>query len=383
MQTSSDNREHEPNDLATSLKSLNLRISLGVHGILLPIIGLFATVVGVPGSAIWQSGEWTDKLSFALSAGCGWPILPFSIFAMVSMGRVILDETDAISKAWVRFGIFSGVFVCGWYLFALSSTVFDSPLSALGLLFFAAICLVVIHGWSLVETELATLISIIIAAAILAVMVVVIVIATAGIGWLLEIRLILSAPMAFIIYFGMSIRILMLHLPARRFTLSQLMAWVTWLVAFAAALQKTIALSFAKYSLLPLEPLSDDCYVATAASKGYPAIVGSQRIPATNNQPVIVNQQLATFKAAELTLRAISPTAHRWFRSIYNRLGPRAAAKLRGPLIATVAYLFLKPAEWLCRIVLQIFLGHSTYQLSKELYLSRAKVAGPTRKQAT
>ena len=27
-------------------------------------------------------------------------------------------EASAFSKAWVRFGIFSGVVVCGWYMFA-------------------------------------------------------------------------------------------------------------------------------------------------------------------------------------------------------------------------------------------------------------------------
>ena len=183
--------------------------------------------------------------------------------------------------------------------------------------------------------------------------------------------LILSTPLAFLVYLGVSIEILLRHAPARRFTLSQLMAWVTWLTAFAAALQKTIALSFAEYSQLPLNP-PGGCYVATAAAKGHPAVVGSQSLPSATDQPAIVNQQLATFKAAELTLQAISPTAHRWFRFFYDRLGPRAAAKLRGPLSATAAYLCLKPAEWMCQIGLRILLGRSTYQLGKKLYHARA-----------
>jgi len=383
MQTNSDNQEYEPSALATWLAylkqipfgdSLNVRIGLGVYGILLP-------TGGSPDPAEWQSGEWTDKLSFVLSGNCGWPVFPFLIFGMICMGMAICDETEAFTKTWVRLGIFSGVFVCGWYLFAFSSTVLSSPFSSLGLLLGAVIWLVVVHSvfWLLQagirnRTTAKHLVT------FAGVVILILMIATAATGggilavFFLPflILLILSTPLAFLVYLGMSIRILILHVPARRFTLSQLMVWVTWLTAFAAALQKTIALSFAEYSQLPLEP-PENCYVATAASKGFPTIVGSQKLPTATDKPAIVNQQLAIFKAAELTLRAISPKTHCWFRYFYNRLGPLAAARLRDPLRATIAYLCLKPAEWLCRFVLQILLGRQTFQLAKNLYRARAK----------
>ena len=395
MQASSDSEKNEPSDaLVTQVPlpkpstpfatSLNVQIGLGFYGILLPIVCHLFTALGAPSSAAWQSGKFEDKMSFVLSGECAWPTFLLLTFSMVSMGKVILDETDAISNAWVRLGIFSGVFVCGWYVYAFSLTEMHNSFSLFGLLLGAAIWLLVVHGgiWLIqflfnrydpifgwVAVSIGTMIIVLTGAN-----------GSGPFGAILLV-LILSTPLAFLVYFWMSIRILMLHEPARRFTLSQLMAWVTWFSAYALALQKTIALSFAKYAELPLEA-PENCYVATAASKGYPLIVGSQSLSTTTDQPMTVNQQLATFKAAELTLRAVSPQAHRMFRFVYNHLGPRAAAKLRGPVSATAAYLCLKPAEWLCRIVLRILLGHQTYKLSKELYRARAKqVAGLARVQ--
>ena len=396
MQTSDDIEDYEPSALGnwwasrkritpkriTFADSLNVRIGLVLYGILIPILCHFMTFNRAPNAARWQSDEWTDKLSFVLSVKSGWPVFPFLIFAMICLGMVIYYGTDAFLKTWVRLGIFSGVFVCGWYLFAFSTTVLKSPLASLGLLLGAVIWLVVVHGCIWLMIFLVKKYKW--APAIIIVGFVVIsfftAVATEGQGLIalffapFLLSLILSTPLAFLAYLGVSIDILVRHIPARRFTLAQLMVWVTWLTAFATALRKTISLSFAEYSRLPLEP-PEGCYVATAASKGYPAIVGSQSLPTETEQPAIINQQLAIFKATELTLRVISPAAHRWFRYFYNRLGPPAAKKLSGPLSATVAYLCLKPAEWLCRFVLRVLLGRSTFRLAKNLYLLRAKAS--------
>ena len=396
MQTGSDIEEFEPSESLTSPEtlaelsnfgdSINVRVGLAVYGILLPIVCHFMTLGGPPEPARWQSGEWEAKLSFVLSGECGWPVFPLLIFAMICMAIVIYNETIAFSKAWVRLGIFSGVIICGWYLFAFSSTVFKSPFVSFGLLLGAAMWLVTVHGviwmliFSLKSFDLAPIIL------ICGFIILLLAAFVGGNGAMIifvapfSILLLLSTPLAFLAYLGMSIRILNQHAAARRFTLSQLMMWVTWFAAFVSAIQTTIKLSYAKYAQLPLEA-PEDCYVATAASKGHPLIVGSQNLPTTTDQLMTVNQQLTIFKAAELALRAISPKAHLWFRFGYDRIGPLAAARLRSPLSATAAYLCLKPAEWLCRIVLRILLGRQTYKLAKQLYLARAEaVAGQVRK---
>ena len=359
-------------------KSLNARTGLAIYGIFVPIVCHFSTINHAPSPADWQSGQLTAKLSFVLSGECGWPIFPFLIFAMVCLAMVIRNETWAFAKPWVRFGIFSGVIVCGWYLLAFSVTAMGGIHTLIGLLIGAIAWLLVVHGsiWFL-----PTMIYLFDSNAILRGIVLVggtllltITVVSGGLllGLPLIFILLLSTPLAFLSYLGVSIRIFKLHNSTRRFTIAQLMAWVTWLVVFMSALRQTIELSFAKYAQLPLEP-SSECYVATAVANGYPRIVGSERLPTTTGQPMVVNAQLANFKAAELTLRAISPNGHRVFRFFYDRLGPCAAKMLRGRLLATAAYLCLKPAEWLCRITLRTLLGRKTLRLAQQMYHMRAK----------
>ncbi len=365
---------------ATFATSMNVRIGLVVYGILVPIVCHLITLRGAPETAEWQSGELSDKLSFVLSGECGWPVFPFLIFAMVCLGMVVRDETWAFAKPWVRYGVFSGTIVCSCYLLAFSFTVMDGVFAVTGLLIGATVWLFAVHGviWILVTFDAKLIVALLSGGCV----VLFLVSAIAGDASFLAIFvfpiviiLILSTPLAFLTYLGVSIRMLKLHTPARSFTLADLMIWVTWLATFSSALRSTIKLSFDKYSQLPLEP-PEHCYVATAASKGYPRIVGSHRLSAAG-QPIIVNSQLATFKSAELALRAVSPACHRTFRFFYDRLGPVAAGTLVGPTSATIAYLCLKPAEWLCWIVLRILLGRKTLRQSLRLYHSRAKQVEP------
>ena len=356
-------------------KSLNVRLGLAVYGILVPVVCLMMMPRDAPGNK-WQSGELPAKLAHVLTGECGWPILPFLFFSMVSLSMVIRNETWAFSKPWVRLGIFSGVIVCGYYLLAFSFTVMGGIHTLIGLLIGAIAWLLVVHGsiWFL-----PTMIYLFDSNAILRGIVIVggtlllTITCVSGVILLpLILILFLSTPLAFLSYLGVSIRIFKLHNPARRFTIAQLMVWVTWLVVFMSALRQTIELSFAKYAQLPLKP-QPECYVATAVANGYPHIVGSESLPTTTGQPMVVNAQLATFKAAELTLRAISPNGHRVFRFFYDRIGPRAAKMLCGPLLATAAYLCLKPAEWLCRIALRMLMGRKTFRLALQLYHLRAE----------
>ena len=328
MQTSYDDHECEPSALAnwlakqepaTFATSLNVRIGLGIYGIVLPIIFLGIAAFADLSAEKWQSGMWADKLTYALSSQCGWPVFPFLAFAMVCMGMVIRNETSAFSKAWVRFGIFSGTLVCGWYLFVFSVTAIGNPFSLFFLLIAAVVWFIFVHGFvSLLQSisKLHDLLPLITTISVIAILVLAIAVTGSPEGVLIVLFLpcvllfLLATPLAFVSYLGISIRILKLREPSRRFTLLQLMGWVTWFSAFASALRMTIKRSLVEYSQLPLVAPYQDCYVATAASKGHPSIVGSQSL-STTDQPMVVNQQLAIFKAAELTLRAVSPQAHR------------------------------------------------------------------------
>ena len=90
----------------------------------------------------------------------------------------------------------------------------------------------------------------------------------------------------------------------------------------------------------------------SAATQGHVRIVGPfleiERYGISRN----VNHQLLTFWTFEQARHARSPRTHAWFRAIYNRHGPRLAARIRSPWTADLAYLMLKPIELLIRVTL-------------------------------
>ena len=99
---------------------------------------------------------------------------------------------------------------------------------------------------------------------------------------------------------------------------------LSWLLIRPAAL--------AEYRKLPTAP-PDYCFVATAASR-------SRRSAAAGHR------QLATLRAYERRMRREHPTTHARLRRVYNRVGPRLAARLTTPRRATAAYLLLAPLAW-------------------------------------
>ena len=358
------------------LRSFPLAVSIVIwtYGVVVPIFCHLLTIKDPPQAPEWQSGELSDKLGFVLSGPCGWPMYPLLGFAIYCLSRVMINEGNA-SKRWIRFGVISGIPVTAWYLFAFGEGV----VGAFKLLFAATVGVAIVVGLYLGYRLLlqkyddknvngVVFVSLGLLLAISG-------IATHGAMFFAPfiISLVFSTPLAFLVYLGMSIRLLRAH-RFDRFSIAELLGGMTWLGALLGALRASIMLSIAEYSKLPLEP-PEGCYIATAAAKGYPAIVGSQQLPAVAGEPVFVNAQLTTFKTAELALRAVFPFAHRTLRFFYNRIGPRLAAVLGSPVAASLAYLTLKPAEWFCRFGLRMMLGRKTLAKASRLYFDRAKAA--------
>ncbi len=102
------------------------------------------------------------------------------------------------------------------------------------------------------------------------------------------------------------------------------------------------------YQKLPDVPPS--CFVVTAASRGHPWLVGSCWARGADGRLQRVNAQLVVFQAAEAVWQRRSPGTHAAFRRVYNVWGYRAAGLIRTRWLADIAYLLLKPLEWLARI---------------------------------
>jgi len=60
-----------------------------------------------------------------------------------------------------------------------------------------------------------------------------------------------------------------------------------------------------------------------------------------------VNQQLQRLKCVELALSAVEPHLHAIVRRAYDKVGRSLAARIKHPFLADLAYLGLKPCDWL------------------------------------
>jgi hypothetical protein len=120
------------------------------------------------------------------------------------------------------------------------------------------------------------------------------------------------------------------------------------------------------YARLPVEQ-PEDCYIATAAARGHQRFVGAWEIVCRDGSIRRVNLQLAYFKCAELAVKATAPQLHRTIRGVYDTMGPKLANRLAHPVAADLAYLGLKPLEWLTRLALACLVGNMS-SIARKMY---------------
>ena len=122
-----------------------------------------------------------------------------------------------------------------------------------------------------------------------------------------------------------------------------------WAAGYVFACQFAIVAALEAHAQLPKTKPPDDCDVATAAARGHAKVVGVERVLVVGRGRMAINAQLRHLKCGEIALQTMFPAAHRRCRWIYDRVGPKLASKMRHPVLSDVAYLSLKPLEWLVR----------------------------------
>lgn len=138
------------------------------------------------------------------------------------------------------------------------------------------------------------------------------------------------------------------------FTLLRGVGLTAWLAFYAGSWRYDILKMYELYAQLPKAP--PDCYIATAAAKGHPRLVGSTEIFYTNGAVLQVNKQLQILKCFELALLTVNPLLHKAFRNIYDVVGKLLAQQIQNPFLADLAYLSLKPFEWVAKLVLKVII---------------------------
>ncbi len=330
-------------------------------GVILPVI-CFA--MGCPEQPDWQSGNLGDFAKLLLSHKPSMPIYPFLLYNMTCMGMLIVRCDRSSEHLAVRFGIYTGVVLALQYWVILSLAIIGRQDVPRGL-FITGLGASILAGaaWALVAIVIAVFrkanwkfLCAFIALGVLTELLVIalsgesiaLMLAAAPFGWSL-----MCAPALTLGAYTFMTWSLIRHSPTRRlrFTLAQLMILLTWAAVYMAAWRTAVVLMWQEYAKLPTEP-TGDCYIATAAAAGHRRVVGGKMCRTRSGKRFPVNDQMRCFKATELALLALCPTAHRLCRRVYDRLGPRLASRLVHPLLADMAYLTLKPAEWACRGVL-------------------------------
>ena len=152
------------------------------------------------------------------------------------------------------------------------------------------------------------------------------------------------------------------------FTLPYGFGIAAWLTGYAVAWRYDILKMYELYAALPTQP-PPNCYIATAAAHGHHQFVGSRIVERKDGISLHVNSQLQTLKFAELALMVVSPFIHKILRRSYDVIGKLLARGIRNPFLADIAYVLLKPWEWLARFTLKLLIPEIDL-IAKSLYIS-------------
>ncbi len=110
------------------------------------------------------------------------------------------------------------------------------------------------------------------------------------------------------------------------------------------------------FSQIPFQtiPHGDCHYLCTVAARGHRWLARPERIGVRRGQPIIVNRQLAIANAFEDLLHERWPRLGAVARRTYDRLGYPVSQLIRGPWLADMILVLMKPAElcfYLCLLL--------------------------------
>lgn len=317
----------------------------------------------------WQSGKFSDQIALFLSPQASVFFLILLAYSVISYILFLWDEIRYGEKFIIRFGIYTGVILALQYSI-LSFMVFSTTtFSGLVLIVACALPFLIkgIYVWFTKNWStrlfwgIFTGVSVVslIASGVLMKNIL-------GPFFLLIFMLCASAPFWSFFIAGQAALWLFKYYESK-YTLLRGLGGVAWISAYIFAMRFNILKMYELYAALPPQP--PDCYIATAAAKGHPRVVGSRTIAQPNGIQMRVNSQLQRLKCVELAILAVFPKVHRLIRGVYDVLGKKLVTYIQNPILADVAYLFLVPVEWISFLILKIFVPE-IQDVAKKIYRS-------------
>ncbi len=320
--------------------------------IVIPSFSFFAVEALKPE---WQSGDLEAYIPLLMHPEAAVFFLFLIAYSILSYILLLFNAERFAGSFAVRLGIYTGVLLALQYSILLGLYLFKTP-SSFGILlvWFLPLYFPKFYRWALAKWVARYISLWIVAFVLIAYLVIASFVREQAFlpVFLVLLGIFASGPFwSFLIALQASFWLLKYH--ETEFILPRGLGVTAWVASYIAAWRYDILKMHEMYAALP--PVPPDCYIATAAAHGHPAIVGSWKVNLANGKSLQVNRQLQIFKSAELALIAVTPRLHKLLRKLYDAIGKPLARTIRHPLTADAAYLLLKPFEWTAGFILRRF----------------------------
>jgi hypothetical protein len=327
-------------------------------GVVVPAICFTVACFGSPLSPEWQNGEPWNLVRLQLEGKVAWPFFPLLLYSMVSMLLVVVRPARFAHLAAVRVGMYGGVVLAAQYVLIMYVALgLDAGGFLLMYLAAGAIPIGVVLSLRAIVRNFRNRLMWAILAPCGVIALVLLRTFRHRTGAIAEVSYLAlgAGPLwALLAYSWISLTISR-RTQDRAPTTSLprgVLTPLAWLGAYGVAWRFAVLRAVIAYSSLPTQS-PNRCYVCTAAGRGHARLVGARTIRLRDGTTLRINDQLCRLKVAELALAAVMPQIHRICRRVYDRIGPMLASHLKCPIAADVAYLSLKPAEWLSMCILR------------------------------
>ena len=317
---------------------------------LLPIFSFWATDLLKPE---WQNGQLDSYIILLLFPEASLLFFPLLIYSIICYLLLMLRPTHFAQAFVIRAGVYTGVLLALHYSIVVLVYAFDSYAYIVALIWIAPLVFSPLYRWAVSKWTRITVNNVLFLL-IFGVLVIGTLVTRGFIPAIFLIALIMAAPFwSFLIALRAAIWLYKSY--EAKLTLAHGLGLTAWLGAYATAWRYDILKMYELYATLPPQP-PPDCYIATAAAHGHPRLVRAWTVQREDAKLIQVNRQLQLLKCAELALLAIYPRWHKWLRKVYDVMGKFLARKIQNPFLADMAYLCLKPFEWLAGIILKLII---------------------------